>query len=1432
MHFQKPRETKVLKGDIQNKRNSLITAILFTVHLIASVCISQPHVQKIRQITVKDGLLTPGVKLTYKDSYGFMWFAFSTGIARYDGYTVKRYDDFLPDSCAINSYRYCTCFCEDEKGDLWIGTLKNGFAKLDRATDKFTYYNYDPYDPNGMGYNTVLSMVLDSGGDLWLGSGDYGILKFIPEADSFVGFNPFHIIPDRAVTHVNSLLEDKTGKLWLGTGGGIFQFDRKTELFTHIKTNPEIPANLNKIGLITEDKYGDIWFGTDWGVFRYNPEKKAWKHFFTENPDKPNDHKGGMVSGLAEVDKWQTHQMWIGTGTGCLVYDYTTDTLERLRTQDEDPESPVTGGAKYLFFDGDLLWASTNGITLIDPLENPFRYTRVFSYPDSISQIDSWCFYEDRDRQLWVGTFNDGLYQFDQNLDFVANYKPTVWDRGTNGMAYRNRITLVTEDSEDNLWVGTSGEGLSVFDRNNKSFTPVLFKNENDTLEMLWVSSILEDSFGVLWYATQYGLFRAKVPWQKNHLPVPVGHPVLANTSVAGVMEDSQLRLWVATYNKGIFCMSPENRDSAQFKQYFHKSYNRGLFTNRNARGLNEDIEGNIWMLSETDLFRFNEKTDSIEPQEDFNEIYKGEHFVMTSDRSGDLWFISELGRLIRFNPNDSTDRCLKEFGACDGEYYDGIVYTSFGKSKNGHLYFGGSGPNGSGFCRFHPDSIYGDNHNIPEVVLTGFEIRNETVETDSSITFKKHLRLRYDQNFFTFGFAAIDYRDPSKNQYAYMLEGFDDDWVYSGNRRIANYTGVPPGDYVFRVKGSNNNGYWNEAGTSISMNILPPIWKTWWAYLLYMIFLTVVFYIIIKYYLKRQQLLHKLAIEQLQLEKLEELDQMKSHFFANISHEFRTPLTLILGPLEKLKSKVTIPDCKDDLSVIHRNAKRLQQLINQLLSLSKLESGGMKLHAEEVDVIALVKGYVLSFESLASQKKISLHFRSMEKNLSLFVDKDKIEKILYNLLSNAFKFTDEGGSIEVMVTRIYPPQDIHSSIFSVREKAMEVCVSVADTGRGISSENLEYVFDRFYQADNTNSGDQEGTGIGLALAKELIELHHGRISVESELGKGTTFSVFLLPGKGHLNPDDIMEGDSFQVPEPLSSPKKTEIELTGLAGNVEQAAESVGQSHTNVIDGEDDIETEDSRPLILIVEDNDDLRKYIRLCLLSDYRVLEAVDGKMGLDKAIENIPDLVVSDVMMPKMDGLDLCRRLKNDERTSHIPLILLTAKAAIEDKLEGLETGADDFLIKPFVPKELLVRIKNLIVQRAKLREQFIRELDIVNQRPARDILAIDRQFLRKAKKMVGENLSNYDFSVEVFAGKMSLSRVQLHRKLKALLNQSASDFLRRIRLNQAARLLRSKSGNITQIAFQVGFNNLSYFSKCFREQFGMLPSEYVKQNRKE
>ncbi|MBC8401643.1 MAG: response regulator [Candidatus Marinimicrobia bacterium] len=657
-------------------------------------------------------------------------------------------------------------------------------------------------------------------------------------------------------------------------------------------------------------------------------------------------------------------------------------------------------------------------------------------------------------------------------------------------------------------------------------------------------------------------------------------------------------------------------------------------------------------------------------------------------------------------------------------------------------------------------------------------------------------IKLSYQQDVFSFEFAALDYQNSMSNQYAYKMEGFNQDWIYTdASNCIASYTNLDPGNYVFHVKGSNNDGLWNEEGTSIRIVITPPWWKTNIAYFGYFLLVVGTFTILYRIRLARLRLQYQVEMDHLEAKRYHEMDELKSRFFANISHEFRTPLTLILGPIDKILSRIKEREWVPDLQLVQKQARRLLQLVSQLLDLSRLEAKRMKLQASQRNIIPLLKVTVLSFTSLADRKKITLTFNSDREIIQVYCEKDIIVKIINNLLSNALKFTAPGGKIEVDVrTRSHYNLDDEGALV----------ITITDTGIGIAPERIDNIFNRFYQVDSSETREHEGAGIGLSLTKELVELHKGDISVESQEGKGTTFTVSLHLGKSHLKPEEIVEdferaGESFEPSSLLTEPELV----------------SEQQSPTS----------KKGVPIVLIVEDNTDVRNYIH-GYLKEYRCFEAADGEEGLHLALKKIPDLIVSDIMMPKMDGVEFCKQIKSDERTSHIPVILLTAKADIESKLEGLETGADDYLTKPFEAKELKARVKNLIDQRRQLRERFRKEIN-----PDPDdmpISPLDTEFLQNAMKAVNRHLEEPEFGVAELSKELFTSRQHLYRKLQALLGLTGQEFIRSIRLKRAARMLRSHTDQITQIAYKTGFNNPSYFTECFRKEFGQTPSSYEKQ----
>ncbi len=739
------------------------------------------------------------------------------------------------------------------------------------------------------------------------------------------------------------------------------------------------------------------------------------------------------------------------------------------------------------------------------------------------------------------------------------------------------------------------------------------------------------------------------------------------------------------------------------------------------------------------------------------------------------------------------------------GEFLFGSRY----KSKKGELFFGGI----NGYNRFFPSQII-DHPLPPSVVITDFLLFNESAPVDGDLLSQpifetKDLVLSYKDAVFSFEFSAMDYAAPGKNKYAYILEGVDDQWTYtSADKRFATYTHLSPGSYVFRVKGSNHDGVWNNTGASLNLTIQPPIWRTWWAYTFYVL---VVLGFVSAYMISHQrkladerstnERLDKMVAERTstleernaeilaQQKRLREMDELKTRFFTNVSHEFRTPLTLTVGPLDDLLSGEPDERTRSQLMRIRRNTRQLMKLINELLDVSKLEAGQMTLQTRQSNIVSFVRDCVSAFLPLAERKNILLSIGASDENIALYFDPGKLEKVFYNLLSNAFKYTSEQGKILV----------------GFRETPDRLVVSVKDTGVGIPENLLPYVFDRFYQAQNKARDKVASTGIGLSLAKELVALHGGDIEVESEPGFGCEFRVILPKGSGHLSPDQIVDQDPMEEPRSEWSPEDDPEEIPEAAP-------------TNKRGGK-------SGSVILVVEDNPEVRSYIREQLEGAYQILESENGEAGLKRAQEEIPELVISDVMMPgAVDGFELCRRLKQEEKTSHIPVVLLTAKASTEDNIAGLERGADDYIIKPFDARVLQTRVANLIESRRMLKERYCREMAL---EPAQiPVNSIEQEFLDKAMSIIEEHLEDGHFGVFELSEEMGFSRRQLHRKMTAITGRTPAEFIRRVRLERASQLLNQRAGNISEVAYKVGFSKPQHFSNLFKETFGMTPSDYL------
>lgn len=1338
-----------------------------------------------------------------KDARGYLWIGTNDGLNRYDGYNFLTYRRKKGDSLSLSNNKVYALL-EDNQGQLWVGT-SIGLNRYDRVNSQFERYTSLETGNSGGKHNFIRSLYEDKQGRIWVGT-IQGNLFYRPLGQqAFVKIDPPSSGQFPVINDIYSLLEDQNSHFWVASDAeGVFRLDRNTLTWEFLPIDG-LQGLENRSKKVYEDKQGNIWVGTQGhGVFILRTGQQRFQPFTLENGGTPHHI-------VKDVIEDEDGLIWLGTdGGGITIFDPDNKKTTAIKYQ-ANHEASLASNSVYSFYKDDqgVLWVGTfdGGVSIYNRNNKNFHTIGVrVGHGHGLSHRSVLCLLEDREHNIWIGTDGGGLNRMDpegREFDYF------VHEKGNPRSLSSNVVTALFEDSQNRIWIGTYTGGLQCWEQGQGVIATYQTASDNtSSLRNNNVWAIQEDRSGRLLIGTLGGLdIFDPSTGQFEHLFTAGRKAQDAYLErVTELYQDRSGRTWIG--GKGVRYLDP---GVGEIKPLAGPSGE--LLQDFDSRCFFEDSHNNFWIGTEGGgLFLLDRNTLELRNFRMADGLPSNAVHTLFEAGAGHLWMTTNKG-LSKVNPfallKDSQEpgqSLFRNYCRKDGLQSNQFSYNAGLKTHSGQLYFGGI----NGLNYFRPEQIV-DNPYPPAIEITGLKIfdRYITPEDEDSplsrpISEIQELTLTHRQSqLFSLEFTALNFTSSEKNQYAYKLEGFLDDWSYIGPRRSATFTNLNPGSYTFRVKAANNDGIWNDTGKSLRLTILPPFWKTNLAYTLYLLFALLLLLGFRHALLMRERLKNDLKIKELEKRKIEEVNQLKLSFFTNISHEFRTPLTLIAGPVDQMLHNVKLPgELKNQLHIVQRNTRRLLRLVNQLLEFRKIDDNKEELRPERRDLVRFVQSVKQAFDGLAESKQIRYALETNNEELWTMFDPDKLEKIIYNLLSNAFKFATNEVTIRI-------GEDAQKPGF--------IFISVQDDGAGIPKERQPYIFERFYQAtqerDPNKSAHKAGTGIGLAFTKALVEMHGGYIHLQSQEQEGSCFTV-NLPHK------QIM-----QIP---STPK---VNLEPQAFAFGKVAEEAFGLEAPV--GETTLQTPASpgeQPLMLIVEDNPEVRAFIQLSFQSSYRVMEAENGVIGFQKAVKHLPDIIISDIMMPEKDGITLCRELKVDDRTSHIPLLLLTANTNEERWLQGLETGADDYVTKPFKIRFLKARISNLINTRKLLKRHFSRTI-LAPEEVA--LPSPDEAFINKAIAVIETHMSDSEFGVDQFARELGMSRSVLYRKFSALTDQSVKEFVNMIRMKRAAQLLKSLARmSVAEVAFSVGFSDPQYFSKKFKNFYHMTPTQYAEQHAKQ
>lgn len=1327
-----------------------------------------------RQLSKKEGLSQSSVLAITQDNSGFLWFGTKNGLNKYDGYQFITYHHNLSaNSLVSNDIR--ALYFDKKMNTLWVGTT----AGLCRFRPEYgDFVNYEKLTDVHKNNSVIHTFFRDSKDRLWIGTSN-GLYLHKAETDSFIRFaaekNIPHTLSDNEIKVIH---EDKKSILWFGSISGLDTLENNNKdifKFGRIPQTERFPDH--HIKALLEDKAGNFWIGTQQkGLFFWNRqtnEIKSYEAGLNKTNTVSNNNIRKMIWG-------KDGKIWIGTFKGLNRFSPNQQKFEYFFHNPSIPTSLSHSSVRSLFIDeSNSLWVGTyfGGISFLNKKNN--RFINFKQHQNNISNNIVSCFAEDALGNWWVGTEGGGLNYYDRTTTKIKTYIHE--SNNPNSIASNNIKHLLLDNNQ--LWIGTYEGGLNVMDLRTKQIQRFPFDDNNSfsTSNNNVYSLYKQDN--LLWVATHGGGLDILDLHQKktyNYTHSSSDNNTISSDITRTLLVTRNGEKWIGTEN-GLNKMIVDNQGLPKaFKRYLLK---------KNIYIIMEDIAENIWVGTYSNgLYKLPKGSNRFENINRKNGLPGNSIFGILEDENHNLWISTNNG-ISKYNP---IEKSFTNYSYSDGLDNIEFNFNAYYKTRAGEMLFGGT----NGLTLFKPKDIFPSEF-IPPVVLTNLKVQNQEIVVQKNGILTKVLNetseitLPYNQASFSISFASLDYFNPENNLYAYKLEGLDKDWITKVGQTEVTYTIQKPGSYLFRLKGGNSDGLWNPTEKKLKIIVLPPPWRSSLAYFIYALLL-IGLGLAALWFLR---LRHRLRLEQVTKQKQKEVHEIKVRFFTNITHEFRTPLTLILGQLDELTAKKSLNgNSMNKLFEVKKNANRLLNLVNQLLTFRKLETDYIQIKAAKQNIVVILDEIIQSFKNTALDRSIQLSFHKPNDEILLWFDRDKLEKVFYNLLSNAFKFTEDRGEITL----------------SIEEHKAFIIISLQDNGKGIAPEFHEQIFKRFYESDVPVQRTIKGSGIGLAISKQMVELHSGEITVDSQKGAGATFSVKLPLGNHHFKASELinLEKEAIQGSKrSLKYIRPTFPEIVSENKNKKLLPENALK--------------------LLIIEDNEEVLAYIASIFSDDYQIKTALNGNIGYKIATKFQPDLIISDIRMPEMDGLEFCKKIKKDLQTSHIPIILLTANAAQEVKVDGLKIGADDYVTKPFDAKELKLRVKNLANARVNLRNKFSR---ILNLSPTEiTVTSADEEFLKNAMDIVEKHIDNSSFTVVQFAAELAVSRPLLFTKIKAITNQTPNNFIKSIRLKRAAQLLKQKKLNISEVAYKVGFKDPRYFRKCFRKEFNQSPTEFMEQH---